>query len=326
MAGDDVLTEGEIDALMESVDDDASTGGAEDDGEFRRFDFGDREHSILRGFTALGPLLERQADILGASLEKAFSIAFNARAQGATLITVADALAALESSVAVTNITLAPLTGPVFTTCPAPLLSFIVNAYFGGGMGKPEGGEREALKASELHLAERVADLTFGSLVQSWTDKLPLEVTGSKTLDVADRLEMLPRKEKLVRLGYELVAGELSTQIQILIPFTALEPYRARFAPPSKKDGVEESESWEPYFRRELPVIRVEVAGVLAERSMSIAELTALEKGMVIPLAPPEDVRLQIGETSLGTGRYGSFEGTRAVQLQRLGKRTDAGR
>ena len=52
MASDDVLTEGEIDALMESVDDGTSAADAADDGQFRRFDFAAREQSLLREFTA----------------------------------------------------------------------------------------------------------------------------------------------------------------------------------------------------------------------------------------------------------------------------------
>ena len=319
MATDDLLTEGEIDALMESVDDTASADAGADDGQYRRFDFGAREQALLREFTALRPLLERQADLLGLALEDAFTIDFTTRAEAPALLPVADVLASLGTSLTVTTATLAPLAGPVYVISPAPLLSFVVNAYFGGGVGEAAQVSRSTLTPSEIHLAERLADLTLESLISAWTEKLTLEAGDAKTLDIPDRLEMLPRDDLLLRLGFELSAGVNTSTLQLLLPFAALEPYRSRFRAPSKKESAELGQSWEPYFRRELPLVEVELAAVLASRSISIADLTQLAEGMVLPLPPPETVRLRVGDVTLAEGRYGSFEGAKAVQIERLG-------
>lgn len=320
MASDDVLTEGEIDALMESVDEGASDGDAADDGQYRRFDFSAREQSLLRQFTALGPLLERQADYLGAALEETFSIEFSVRATPPTLLSVADVLASLEERVAVTNTTLSPLAGPAFAICPASLLSFVVNAYFGGGNGGPAQSSRSELTPSELHLAERIAEVLLASLTQAWAEKLAVQPgEESTTLAEPDRLEMIPRTDLLLRLSFELRTAHLESSVQVLLPFAALEPHRARFAPPKTKTGAEEGHNWEPFFRRELPTIEVELVGVLAARAISIAELTELREGMVIALPPPEQVSLKVGEATLAEGRYGSFEGAKSVQLKHLG-------
>ncbi|MFT4767490.1 MAG: flagellar motor switch protein FliM [Glaciecola sp.] len=318
MASDDVLTEGEINALMESVDDGTSAADAADDGQFRRFDFAAREQSLLREFTALGPLIERHAEVLGVALESGFSIEFTVLAETPELLSVADALASLERSVAVTTSTLSPLVGPVFAIAPAALLSYVVNAYFGGGSTSPSESARSNLTPTELRLAERIAEFQLSSISQAWADKLSLEAGELGTLGVPDRLEMVPSSDMLLRLAFSLRAGEFSSQISLMLPFAALEPYRERFFPPRKKDVVSNGQTWEPFFRRELPNIELEIAGVLATQSIALADLLQLQVGTVIPLKPPEEVSLNIDNVSLAEGRYGSFDGVKAVQLHRL--------
>jgi flagellar motor switch protein FliM len=321
MASDELLTEGELDALMESVDDGASTVDASDDGEYRRFDFTAREQSLLREFTTLPSLLERQAEALAKALESAFSIEFNVTAEAPALQTVNDTLAGLEKLVAVTSTTLSPLAGSSFAVSPASLLSFAVNAYFGGrSISAPANTERGPLTPTELRIAERINQIGFVSLVETWSDKLPLEADEMQTLGVADRLEALPRSEQLLQLQFTLSVDENKHRLRLLLPFASLEPYRVRFAPPKKSYDLAGGVSWEPFFRRELPVIELEVAGVLATRTIALADLLELREGAVLPIPAPASVVLQVEDLTLGEGRYGSHEGNKAVQLERLAK------
>lgn len=321
MAGDDsILTEGEIDALMESVDEAVTGSDASDDGQFRRFDFSAREHSLLREFTALAGVLERQADLLAAALEDAFSIEFSARALPAQLASVADTLASLERAVGVSTAPLAPLSGHLYAVVTQDLLSFIVNAYFGGGINPATNAPpRATLTPTELRVAERVAELQCRCLGTAWADKIPIEAGDIITLGTPDRLEMLPPAELLLRLRFQLRAGEGDYSVDLYLPFEPLEPYRERFAPPRRRDDVDAGSSWEPFFRRELPTIEVELAGVLATRPIALSELLELAPGAVIPIPPPEIVSVRADGVTVAEGRYGSFDGLKAVQLQRLG-------
>jgi len=326
MASDDVLTEGEIDALMDSVDDGAGTADASDDGEYRRFDFAAREQSLLSEFTTLGPLLERHAEMLASALEAAFSIECSVRSETQKLLSVADTLATLESNVAITTATLAPLSGSIFVIAPASLLSYIVNAYFGGGEhGVPSQSTRSLLTPTELRMAERLAEIQLNCLVDTWADKIPLESSEFATLGTPDRLEMLPGVDVLLGLSFSLNVSNLESKVQLLLPFSSLEAYRDRFAPPKSHVAEKSGLSWEPFFRRELPGIELEVAGVLATRSIALADLLHMQVGSVIPLPAPEQVTLKIEDLTLAEGRYGSFEGAKAVHLQHLANRMSAG-
>lgn len=322
MAADDILTEGEIDALLAGVDERAAhTADRADDGQYRRFDFSGREHLLLREFTALGGLLERQAELLRLALENAFSLEFVIRALPAQLLSVADALASLGRSFGVSTTLLTPLEGPGFALAPQSLLSFVVNAYFGGALvDAPRAPERANLTPTELRVAERIAQQQFAGLQAAWSDKLALQSGDMQTLDTPDRLEALPRGDLLLRLRFVLCSGAEEFALDLLLPFAPLEPYRERFAPPRESAQADAANRWEPFWRRELPLIEVELAGVLAAREIALCDLLELAPGAVIPIPAPEQVSVRVDGVTLAQGRYGSFEGAKAVQLQRLGR------
>ncbi|MDP5053438.1 MAG: FliM/FliN family flagellar motor switch protein, partial [Congregibacter sp.] len=207
---------------------------------------------------------------------------------------------------------------PVFAIAPSALLSFVVNAYFGGGSGPAQPSNRTNLTPTELRLAERIAEFQLTSISTAWADKLTLEPGDIGTMGVPDRLEMLPASDVLLRIAFSLNVGDFSSTVSLLLPFAALERYRERFAPPRKKEDPNAAQSWEPYFRRELPGIELEVAAVLSTQSIALADLLQLQAGAVIPLAPAEHVSLKIDNVTLAEGRYGSFDGVKAVQLQTL--------
>ncbi|MEE4277791.1 MAG: FliM/FliN family flagellar motor switch protein [Halieaceae bacterium] len=319
MAEEEVLTESEIDALMETVEEGKESSEPSDDGEYRRFDFNARDRSILREFTALTALIERHAEDLAERLEKAFSIEFEVRAQAPALLPVQDVIASLESAAAVTTVTLKPLQEPVFLIAPSSLLSFIVNAYFGGSTTRTTEA-REHLTPTELRIAERLVEIQLGCLTDAWRDKLPLDASEPVTLGVADRLQMLPGTDVLLKLAFSMTLGEFEGKAYIFVPFAELEKYQPRFAPPRREAAHEKSDSWEAYFRRELADIEIEVAAVFSGRSITLAELLEVKTGSVVPIAPPEQVRLCVEGTTIASGRYGALDGMKAVQVHRLGR------
>lgn len=324
MTTEDVLSEGEIDALMERVDDDANGDGTTVDGEYRRFDLSARERSALSSFTALGGLTERQAAILSGDFEKVFSIEAEIVADTPVLRNVTDTLAALDNCVAVTRAELTPLPGGAFVITSAPLLSFVVNRYFGGGsVSPPATSERDVLTPSELRIGERIAGIALEALASTWQDRLPVASGALHTRAVADAIEALPRSDLLLHLGFSVTAEDMTGRIQLFLPFADLDPHQARFAPPRKQDDAPaEGSSWAPFFRRELPRLDVEVVACLVSRSIALADLLALSCGSVVPLPAPRDVALKVEGITVAGGRYGSFEGKKAVQLELLGQQT----
>jgi len=94
MAGNEVLSEGELDALMSSVDTAPAAGAS--DGQYRSFDFTSREQSLLAQFVTLKPVIERHAELLCAALDSVFARSFTLEPGAARLVTFGDLAVSLE--------------------------------------------------------------------------------------------------------------------------------------------------------------------------------------------------------------------------------------
>ncbi len=320
MAGNEILSEGELDALTQGDSGTSSPGG------YRSFDFGSREQSLLARFTALPGLQQRQAEQLEGLLEAAFASEFGVVAGARRLVPCADFLASLGEVVAVTTVELAPLAGACYIVSPAPLLSQLVNNYFGGVRGSTVAKlDRAGLTPSELRLAERVAEQVVAALESAWAEKLPLQPGTASTAANADALGAIAPRENLLQLAFTVDCGESTSDVLLVLPFAALEPWKARFSAPRKAASEASEHTWEPFFRRELLAVKVELAGMLASREISLGEVLALGVGSVIELEMPDAVELHVEGVPLASGRFGRNRDKKAIRILRLAEPGTAG-
>ena len=309
MADSEILNEDEIDALTR---DDSSAEGS-----YRLFDFTARERSVLGQFAALTGINQRHADLLEDALAGTFSIDFELHAQSLQLSSYADLAMSVGPVLGLATVELGPLSGPCHVLMEGDFLSLLVNDYFGGSRsGPPAARERSDLSPSELRLAERVAALVLDTMVAAWADKLVLQPGEATVSSTADRLEVLPARDTALLLGFDVSAGEYRGQLQVALPLAGLEAHRERFAPPRR--AAETGPGWEPYFRRELRAVPLELSGVLSTREIALADLLALHVGSVLPLDVPAEVDLQVEGECYARGTYGSHEGRKAIKITRL--------
>ncbi|MEM0954984.1 MAG: FliM/FliN family flagellar motor switch protein [Pseudomonadota bacterium] len=319
MSTDEVLTESEIEALMDSVGDDEERSGSFDDGQYRRFDFAAKEHALLREFTLLQALCERKAELLETVIERTFALEFEIQAQPVTLLTNRDQLAALDVGCAFTQATLPPLSHGALCVSPCSLLSFVLNAYFGGDLSMWSPNQDAAPRPSELQIASRLAEKVFRCLEATWQDRLSVQAQDIETLGDPDWLAALPSDQQLLRIGFDLQLIDFTSSITVLLPFESLAPYQAKFSPPKSQRDASGTASWEPSLKAGLPAIELEIALILDEHAIALEQLLLLKPGAVLPIGSPDRVVLRADSVDLATGSYGALDAKKAVQLSRLG-------
>lgn len=315
MAGNEVLSEGELDALMSSADTSPADGAS--DGQYRSFDFTSREQSLLAQFVSLKPVIERHAELLCAALDSVFARSFTLEHGAARLVTFGDLAMSLDETVGIGTLNLAPLAGNSHIISNPDLLSYLVNQYYGGGRtASPATRSRAALSGSELRMAERLAELVLETMTPAWADKLVL-APGELSVDMyPDALAAEPPGDLALCIPFSVGLEDGTSQIQVVIPFAALEPHKARFAPPRRREREQEAPSWEPYFRRELLDVQVELAAILSSRDISLAELLELRVGDVISLPMSGSAALNVEGEPFGSGEYGAHKGHKAIKIR----------
>ena len=134
---EEVLSENEVDALMESSRDDEVFFADDSAREYRRFDITAREQGTVNRMGALAAILERQDELIHHGLVKQLSTDMAVKCQAPRVFSVSEAIAALPEGLVLVALNLKPLAGDAFLVISLNTLSYLVHRYFGGGNTKP---------------------------------------------------------------------------------------------------------------------------------------------------------------------------------------------
>ena len=154
-------------------------------------------------------------------------------------------------------------------------------------------------------------------MAEIWSDRLPIEF-GDLYIDITpDRFSMLPRTLGFAVVPFNLMVGSQNNFLaNLLIPFDALEAHEESLMPRGKVEPPKESfGTWEPEIRAALPDVSIQVRGELCELKATLRTLLQMQGGTTIPINEPTEVELFLEADSLASGRYGAFDGLKAMQF-----------
>jgi flagellar motor switch protein FliM len=313
-AKDEVLTSEEIEALVER----ASEPGF-DDGEFRAHDFSGGPSLSMSKWTELRLLLDKHAEALKAVLTSEFGVQITVDVKTIEFGAAGELLVEFPQRLCLISTPTEPFDTELHLLLPGELLTTLVNHYFGGG-SQPAPMMPSRVTPSEQRIGERVSKTFFRAMSEIWSDRFPLTF-GDLFIDITpDRFSMLPKS-----LGWAVIPFEVSINdseshvVRLLIPFDALEAHEESFMPKTSAEPSATSYSaWEPEIRAVLPEVSVEVRGELCELKATLRTLLQMQVGTTIPIGEPSEVELFSEADSIAVGRYGAFDGFKAMQFIRF--------
>ena len=311
---EEILSSEEIEALVEHA---GETGF--DDGEFRAHDFSGGQSLSMSKWTELSQLVDKHAEALQGMLTSEFGVPVAVEAQERSFSTTDKLLVEFPERLCLISTPTEPFQVELHLLVPGDLLTELVNHYFGGGsLAAPAMHKR--VTPSEQRIGERVSKIFFRAMSEIWSDRLPI-VFGDLYIDITpDRFSMLPRTEGFSVIPFKLVIGdERDYLISLLVPFDALEAHEDSLIPTYNSKSLPESFSaWEPELRAALPDVSLEVRGELCELKATLRTLLQMEIGTIIPISEPAEVQLFLEGDSLAVGRYGAFDGFKAMQFSKF--------
>ena len=313
-AKDEVLTSEEIEALVER----ASEPGF-DDGEFRAHDFSAGQSLSMSKWTELRLLLDKHAEALTGLLSSEFGVQITVGVRGIEFGTAGELIMEFPERLCLISTPTEPFDTELHFLLPGELLTTLVNHYFGGG-SLPAPMMPSRVTPSEQRIGERVSKTFFRAMSEIWSDRFPLTF-GDLFIDITpDRFSMLPKSMGLAVFPFEVsISDNESNVIRMLIPFDALEAYEESFMPRTAAEpSATNYSAWEPEIRAALPEVRLEVRGELCELKATLRTLLQMQVGTTIPISEPSEVELFSEADSIAVGRYGAFEGFKAMQFIRF--------
>jgi len=184
---------------------------------------------------------------------------------------------------------------------------------FFGGTGALPATLPDTLSPAAEALVARLAGAVAAPLGAAWEPVAPLRFAFRAVEPVAIDPEVA-----VVATRIGLAADGADPQfVDLLYPVAGLKPHAAALAG-KVVDKAEPDPAWRHALTRAAMDVSFPVRSVLAEPTVPLSRLMALQVGDVIPLAFGPDVPVMIGREPLGRGTVGTSGGRAAVQLTSL--------
>lgn len=319
MSEEEVLTEPELDALMDSfTGEEGQEGVTTTPGECTPFDFSTREHTLLAQMPALKKLNELHAQAMVEGIADLYGFAAQVSVAEIKLLKLDQALANIPEPSAINLTKIAPLTGTSYIVLPGALLSFFVDTYFGGAQVLP-GAEftRKTLTPTELRINEVLVGKFLSTLTEAWREKVQLTTSLTGFESKPTYLQASSPDEMALCFPFEIRVGEWASSIEWIAPYAALEPLRQTLgslaveAKPQQKNN-----DWEIHFLRELQHVQLDVSGSFDSGHVSISEILNLKPGAIVPLKMPADVVVSIEGVPFSSGEHGVLNGNKSIKIK----------
>ena len=212
-----------------------------------------------------------------------------------------------------------PIKGVTTLRIDAPLISTLVDRFYGGNGGAPDTLKRE-FTPTENRLVERLSGQVMTALLESWADLLPLNagLIGRET--IVSQAEIASAEAMLVVQGFEInIGGKDNWTIEIVYPLDGLSAVElAGASHPGGDEARAADPLWQAMLAGRVEEVRLPARTVLARPNLKMSELVALKPGDVINIHIARHLPLLIGDRVFAHGTIGEQDGRAAFMIEKL--------
>lgn len=323
MAGNDLLSQDEIDALLHGVDsgDIEVESDAHAEGGTRPYDFATQDRIVRGRLPTLEMINERFARQFRTSLFGLLRRSADIAVAGVQLLKFSEFVHTLYAPTSLNLVRVAPLRGKALCVLDPRLVYSVVDRYFGGSGRFATKVEGRDFTPTENRVIELLLGLVFRDLKEAWRPVLDVEFTRLGS-------EVNPQFANIVSPSEIVVVTALSIEIEsgggdlyLAFPYAMLEPIRELLDAGVQTDTGDRDERWGRALKEEVLAARVEITAAFAETTVSVRELAELQAGDIIPIEMPELVDVTIAGIGVFQGRLGASRGNYAIQVAEWARR-----
>jgi len=312
----DLLSQDEIDALLHGVDSGAvETEPPPAPGEARSYDFASQDRIVRGKLPTLEMINERFARTLRIGIYNLLHRSAELSVRGIDLLRFGEYMHSLQVPTNLNLVKMKPLRGTALVVYEPRLVFTMVDNFFGGGGKYPARIEGREFTPTEMRVIQLLLKQTFADLVESWAPVMPVEFEYLNSEVNPHFANIISPREYIVvsRFNIELDGG--GGEMHVAFPYAMLEPIREQLDAGVQSDRIERDEGWMRAMRAQLQDAQVELSSAIAQRQISLRELSRLKVGDVIPIELPRTVTLQVEQMPLFSGEFGVHNGRNAVKV-----------
>ena len=309
------LSQEEVDALLEGVDDTPATPNDNSQGPIP-YDLAKQERIVRGRMPTLEIINERFARNLRVGL-------FNFMRRNPEIsvgpIRVQKFSAFLRGVQVPANINVVavkPLRGNGLVICDPKLVFTVIDSMFGGSGNMQYRIEGRDFSATEQRIIQRMLEVMLEEYHKAWATIYPLSLEYMRSEMNPQFANVATPGEIVVATTFSLEIGELGGDLQICIPYSTLEPIRDVLYSSLQGDSMETDKRWVSLLTQQIKSAEIEIAAELGHANATVGELMALKAGDFIELELLERIVAKSDGVPVFDCAYGVSNGHYAVRVQ----------
>lgn len=321
MAQSDLLSQEEIDALLKGVsgEEESQSGDAASDSRVRPYD-PVTQHRVIRGrLHALEIINERFARRFRVALFNLLRRSADITVDSVRYQSYSDFARNVPVPTNLNMIAMKPLRGTALVVFPPSLVFMVVDNLFGGDGRFVTKNEGREFTITEQRIIRRILGLAVEAYADAWHAVYPLEIDFIRSeMQVKFANITSSPNEIVVNSTFHLEVGNLTSDFNICIPYSMIEPLRDLLNGPLTDSNPDEERIWGQRMASEIRQSHVELVADFVEIPSSIARIMSLKVGDVLPVDLPDIVSARVDGVPVMQCEYGSQSGLRALRVTRL--------
>lgn len=337
MAEKEVLSQEEIDALLNTVDGDdsgASNGdnfyadGAQDSengGSSRQskkgedhiqvLNFANQERIVRGELPVLDKIHDRAARFFANDIYQLMSRDLEIKQEPLAIVKHREFLASLPNPTLINVRRFKPLRGKALILFDSTFVFDLVDYYFGGSSQFLAQKDRTDFTATELRVMEIIIGKLVRNIEQAWAPIMKLDVlkvgdeTNPQLVHIGEPNELLLVSRFNIDFGKEFGA------FYFVIPYSMVEPIKQQLELGAARPDDEIDPNWMMSLKEELMEVELTVGSVIGHTSSSLGKVISWQVNDFVPLEKNEVVTLDIEGTPGFTATIGSVNEKLAVKI-----------
>ena len=323
----DILSQEEIDALLEVVEEEGDTLSAETEPTDTRqvilYDFKRPNRVSKEQLRAVKGIHDKMARNLASQVSSIMRSIVEIQLHSVDQMTYGEFLMSLPSPTSFNVFSIKPLDGNCIIEIN-PSIAFPMIDRLLGGLGESYESSRE-LTDIELNLLDAILRIIMQRLKEGWapiTDMYPTVETKESSPNV---VQIVSQNEIVIMVVMEIIIGNSSGMINLCYPVIYLEPILSRLA---NRDIMLGETSAKKSRNKELNTLisraEVFIESIIGQAELSVGELLELKKGDIIRLdrAADDKAIVMIDKKELFLAEIGLHRFRKSIKIESL-VRTD---
>lgn len=211
---------------------------------------------------------------------------------------------------------LSPLPAMVALLPDQQTIFALLETFFGSRTIPKSPAGLEAYSNGQIRIAERFASQFFLILSDVWEPICALEPALVKIEQSMERVSLGASKDNVIVSTFQIEAEDFKGEFVLLLPVAAVATELGLLEGAELSSSTEQNSYWEMCLTEHARNLDVALVAQTAAQRLALGRVSSLEKGMVLPLAPPQSVSLYCGKTELLNGDFGSLNNNSCVRIK----------